>query len=287
MFTGGLAACAQTSEKAALSPLEELDDVLAPVAAAGALRRAGGGHFKATTTFEVHPRQPGPAYDPERDAVTTDTELWMDKDGHYRLLETNDRDGGREVVLSGKELALGLRHGKLIKRNAREPEPTRYLEEALGGPWAAWELMRRFASVERVETPGPVGSSRLYRVKKADSSRATRGSLEEATPLRRWRDTVTFESLGGEVRLDSPTGIVLAARLEGRFSLVRDGTPLDGTVRVQTKLEEIGAVPPIDPPVPPVAEELRSRQRTILEERALLGRTATDSPAVPGPKRTR
>ena len=29
----------------------------------------------------------------------------------------------------------------MIRRPAEEPEPTRLLEEALGGPWAAWDLL--------------------------------------------------------------------------------------------------------------------------------------------------
>ena len=37
--------------------------------------------------------------------VTTTTDVWVDKTGNYRFREQNDRDGGREVMLHGRELA--------------------------------------------------------------------------------------------------------------------------------------------------------------------------------------
>ena len=64
----------------------------------------------------------------------------VDRAGNYRFREENDRDGGREVVLYGRELAVALRYGKMIRRVAEEPEPSRMLEEALGAPWAVFEL---------------------------------------------------------------------------------------------------------------------------------------------------
>jgi hypothetical protein len=90
-----------------------------------------------------------------------------------------------------------------------------------------------------------------------------------AGPLQRWRGTTVVESLSGEARLDRATGALLALTLDARFGLSRDGTPLAGQISVQTRLAELGAVAVV---APPIADELRPRQRTILEERALLGR---------------
>jgi hypothetical protein len=64
--------------------------------------------------------------------------------------------------------------------------------------------------------------------------------------------------------------VLTSANLEARFTLRRDGAPLSGLIRVNASIEGRGRVDPISPPP---AEELNVRQRTILEERALLGRS--------------
>ena len=243
----------------ATAPAEALDAALTPAAAVAALRRAGGGHLHAVTTFKVSPQSPPADYVPELDAVTTTTDLWMDSSGQFRLVELNDRDGGREVVFTGRELAVSLRYGKMIRRSAQEPEPTHLLEEALGGPFATWDLARPWA---RVAGAGP------FTIALAGAVAPPRPGDAE-TPLRKWRDTVKVGSLGGEVKVDPATHALLAARLEAQFSLTRDGAPFVGLARAEATLSDVGRVAAI---TPPQSEELRPRQRTIVEERALLGR---------------
>jgi hypothetical protein len=255
---------------------EELDTALLPAAVARALRRAGGGHFHASNTFDV-----APGTDPERpegprDAVTTTTDIWIDRAGQYRMIENNDRDGGREVVLYGRDLAVGLRYGKLVRRSAREPEPSELLEQGLGGPWAAWEIARRFADVDRREDLATGSRTLLYRMSKASEPRAVKAVFGAGSPLRQWRESVAVDSLSGAVRLDPNLGFI-SARMEVSFSLQRDGKPLRGLIRQEAFVRDWGRVPPI---APPQAESLEPRQRTILEERALLGR-AGPSVAVP------
>jgi hypothetical protein len=258
----GAARCGGKAPPAPPAPAEALEAALAPTAAVSALRRAGGGHVHAVTTFKIAPQQPSPEYAPELDAVTTTTDLWMDPAGQFRLLEQNDRDGGREVFLTGRDLAIALRYAKMIRRPAQEPEPTRILEEALGGPFATWELGRRFARVEHADPKARAS----FRVSLGD--KPARPEPEPA-PLRRWRDTVAVSGLQGEVKVDPTSGALLRVRLETTFSLVRDGVPFTGIAKVEASLDEMGKVPPI---APPQADELRTRQRTIVEERALLGR---------------
>ncbi len=271
----GLAACAlacgRSPDSEASGPEEEIENALNPSLLARALARGGGGQYRAVTTEEVT----GPP-DPERPpgentngALTTNTNLWMDRIGHYRMVESNDGDGGREVILHNRQLAVALRYGKLIRRPAHEPEPTRFLEEALGGPWTAWEIARRFADVKRTEDPAT--AQIVYTLSKAAVPRAVRGGFESASPLRKWRETIALQSLRGEVRLEKATGFLVSARLEARFTARRDGVPLSGLVRADANVRDRGRVAPISPPP---AEELNVRQRTILDERALIGRAA-------------
>jgi hypothetical protein len=264
-----VAGCGKSGDRASLAPAEQMEATLRPVALAAALKQLPSGHFSGTTLFRVAPasRKPG-----DDDAITTKTELWLDRHGQYRLVESNDHDGGREVVLYGRELSVAIKPGKMIRRAAQEPEPTRLLEEAVGGPWAAWETVRRFATVERA----PDGTG--LRVSRSAKAQPVAASFAEATPLRRWRDTVSVQSLEGEVKLDPKSGLVSAFDLKARFTATReDKVALVGEIAVSTRLDAVGKTPVI---TAPVAEALPQRQRTILEERALLGSST-------GPKEAR
>jgi hypothetical protein len=241
-----------------------LEGALEPAAIAKALRRAGGGHYHAVTTLQIDTPIQGQA--PLRDAVTTTTDLWLDKLGHYRLLETNDRDGGREVIKHDKDLAVALRYSRMIRRPLEQAEATRFLNEALGGPAAAWEVARRFAEVSRQDD----GKASAYEVKKADEPQSVKADFESGSPLQKWRETVNVETLAGQVRLDDTSFAPLKGHLEVKFTLGRDGVAMNGLVRVDATVDGLGQTPPVEPPH---ADELPIRQRTVLEERALLGRT--------------
>jgi hypothetical protein len=258
-------ACGRSPESEEGGPDDEIEAALNPALLARSLQKAGGGHYKAVTTQEMSPAVEKGASEPNLQALTTTTNLWMDRIGHYRMVETNDQEGGREVILHNRQLAVQLRYGKLIRRPAHEPEPTRFLEEALGGPWMAWEIARRFADVKRTEDPR--AQVVVFTLSKAAVPRSVRGGFESASPLRKWRETIALQTLRGEVRLDKATGMLSSARLETRFSLRRDGVPLTGAIRVEASLLDRGRGPAISAPP---AEELPVRQRTILEERSLL-----------------
>ena len=169
---------------------EELETALTPGTLALSLKRTGGGHFHAVTTFEISPGENPEKPEGPVETIVTTTDLWMDRTGQYRMAEKNDKDGGREVVLHGRELALGLRYGRMIKRTAREPEPTRMLEEALGGPWAIWEMARRFAEVDRREDQSTGTKTVLFPLQKADSPQPVKAGFGATSPLRQWRDSV-------------------------------------------------------------------------------------------------
>jgi hypothetical protein len=254
-----VAGCGRSGDGSSVRPAEELEAALRPPALAGALKKLPGAHLLGSTTFRV-----GPAdrkVEDGDDAITTKTELWLDRHAQYRLVESNDREGAREVVLFGHDLAVAIKPGKMIKRAAQEPEPTRLLEEAVGGPWAAWETVRRFATVER--------AGEVLRLGRSAKALSVAASFAETTPLRRWRDTISVQSLEGEVRLDPKSGVPLAFDLKARFTATReDKVALAGELTVSTRVDGVGHTPVI---AAPVAEVLPQRQRTILEERALLG----------------
>ena len=256
------AGCGRTKGPASLPPMEALDAALVPAAFVAQLRRAGGGHFHATALFRADvasadSRDGKPVSPP---AVTTTTDLWLDKAGNFRLAETNDQDGGRDIVRVGGDLAVALRYGKLVRHPAQDAECSRYLGEALGAPWAAWELVRRQVKVD--------GGQGAFRLQLGERLVEPAPALPASEGLRKWRDSVLVKTLEGEARLDGAGQLPLTFTCKARFAATRDGTPIAGEVAVTAVLDQIGSVPEV---VMPEAETLSLRQRTVLEERALLG----------------
>jgi hypothetical protein len=242
-------------------------EAVRPAFFAQALRKLGGAHYHATLHYSVG--RPGAA----PLAVTTTTDLWLDRTGNYRLREENDRDGGREVILTGRELAVALRYGKMIRRIAEEPEPSRMLEEGLGAPWAAFEVSASRMHVDKhpETTAGDlVGGARAtsYTLSLGDGS-----AVKPPAPalplagLRAWRSNATIEALSGHLVVDDATGALLAADLKSTFQARGDAGPEQGSIEVHAALTDVGSTATIEKPA---AEELSLRQRTVPEAHALL-----------------
>jgi hypothetical protein len=261
----------------------DLGEALRPDFFAKALRKLGGAHFHGTARFTVGGSGAGTP-------VTTTTDVWLDRAGNYRLREENDQDGGREVILYGRELAAALRYGKMIRRVAEEPEPSRLLEEALGAPWAAFELCAPAARISRTgeERIGGVKAS-VYELALADGGAkpARAGSvanLRPATGLRAWRKDATIQAVQGRAVVDDSTGAVVRADINVRFAAKDPGGPVTGTAEVHAELSEIANTPAIVRPEAPQAEELAFRQRIVPEQRELM-RGLPQAPASTGARR--
>lgn len=265
-----LGACGSKKNAAARSPIETLDAVLAPDALAASLQKAGGGHFHAIALFRIEAssqadaKQGKPASPP---AVTTMTDVWIDRAGNFRLLETNDQDGGREIVRVGREIAVGLRYGKLVKRSSQDVESAGFLAEALGGPRTAWEVVR--AQVEAKSAGGRIELGVGHKV-------VLPPGFSSSGPLQKWRDSIDLKSLVGSVSLNGqlPTSFECTASFRAR----RDHLALEGEVAVSATIDQLGQVADV---TMPDADTLHVRQRTILEEKALLG--GLRGSARPGP----
>ena len=268
LLVAALSGCGQAKRDGIVAPDQELETAIQPAALVSGLRRLSGAHFHATAAFRVSAATAPDAGG--RDAITTTTDLWIDKQGNFRLAESNDQDGGREVVRVGSELAVALRYGKLMRRPAQDPEPQRFLEEGVGAPSAAWDTVRRFVEVV------PAGS-RAFHLSKAAHERPAPAA---ATALRKWRETVDVQTLAGDARLDASGGLQ-AFSLNTRFRAIRDGSTIEGEIAVAASVDQVVA-----PVTMPAAETLQARQRTILDERALLGGLGGRTPPLqPPPKK--
>jgi hypothetical protein len=265
-LAASLSGCSRTKPGQALPVEQRLDAAVQPAALVASLRRLSGGHFHATAMFRVSPA--GAPDAGGKEAITTTTDLWLDQQGNFRLVESNDQEGGREVVRVGPDLAVALRPGPLMKRPAQDPEPQRFLEEAVGQPFAAWDTVGRFVEIA-------AAGEGVFKLSAAANPHPAAG---ETTPLRKWRETIEVQTLSGEARIDA--GGLQAFALNARWKATREAVPIEGEIGVTAKLDQVGAVPPV---IMPAAETPALRQRTILEERALLtglgGRTPPPAPS--------
>jgi hypothetical protein len=254
-------------------------EAVRPEALASALRRLGGAHYHATLQMKAGRPGAAPA------AVTTTTDVWLDRTGNFKVHEDNDRDGGRDVVLYGRELAVALRYGKMIRRVAEEPEPTRLLEQALGEPWAAFEVAAPRLRV-RAEGPELVGGARAtrYSLSLGDGKPAP-AAVPRLYGLRAWRAGASVGAIDGRALVDDATGALMAIDLKVEFQSQTDAGPEQGSIEVHAALSDVASTPAI---ARPPAEELVLRQRTVPEERELLRGLAEPNqhgPAAPREKR--
>ena len=93
-------------------PAAAVDTAIRPERFAQSFRKLGRAHFRGIARFDAAPD------DAPMESVTTETDIWIDDRGNWRLVELNNKDGGREIVLHGRELAVALRYGKMIRRSA-------------------------------------------------------------------------------------------------------------------------------------------------------------------------
>jgi hypothetical protein len=246
-------------------PAAAVDAAVRPERLADALRKLGRAHYHGTATFTAGPDGTNP------DGVTTDTDVWIDDRGSWRLVEINDKDGGREIVLHGRRLAVALRYGKMIRRPAEDPEPARLLEEGVGAPFAAWDLLRDVVTVDDFGD-GNVGGRKVHTYKLTKTRRPVEPGALDPADRRSWRRTVVPEEVNGTVVVDDGTGLALMTDIKARYTMRRpgpgSGTPMHGTINVSTAVDAIGTSPVI---VPPDSEDLVVRQRTVPEEKAMLG----------------
>jgi len=263
LVAAALWGCGAKQSAASRSALENLDDAISPAKLAVELGKLGGGHVHATATFHADsaPAHGADGTKPASPAtITTTTDLWLDKHGNYLLVEENDQDGGRIVARVGGEVGVALRYGKMIRRPATNAESIRYLTEALGAPWSAWEIARR-----QVEVEGTQGS---YRFRLSPRRSVLPPGFPSAEGLRKWRDSAVVKSLVGQAALD-PTGRALVGfACKVAYQATRDEVAIEGSLDVSLTVEQLGTAADV---VLPTSEPLLTRQRTILEEKALLG----------------
>ena len=120
-------------------------------------------------------------------------------------------------MLYGRELSVALRYGKMIRRVAEEPEPSRLLEEALGAPFAVFDLVARKARVARAGNE-LVGGARatVFELQPSDGRR--RGERRRSTGCASGGTTASIDALQGRMVVDDATGALVRCDLTAKFT---------------------------------------------------------------------
>src|SRR5205814_10500690 len=118
-------------------------------------------------------------------------------------------------------------YGRMIRRVAEEPEPSRLLEEGLGAPFAAYELC---AARLEAAGAGPVaGGATGYALALGTGAVTPKPRLPFAGP-RAWRGAAVIDALSGRAVVDDASGALLAFDLTATFEAKGESGPEQGTV---------------------------------------------------------
>ncbi len=133
----------------------------------------------------------------------------------------------------------------MIRRVAEEPEPSGLLEEALGAPWAAFELAAPRMHVERTgdDLVGGARATELHAVAAATARPSSR--RRPALPLaglRAWRGTASIETLSGPRGRRRRHRRAADGRSDGDIPGKRgDAGPEQGAVEVHASLTDVAS----------------------------------------------
>ena len=215
LAVAGSGGCKGDGPRVLTRPAAVVDGAVRPDRFAPALLKLGAAHYRGVARFEA-----GPDGSP-MEAVTTETDVWLDDHRNWRLVELNDKDGGREIVLHGRDLSVALRYGKMIRRAAEDPEPQHLLEEGIGAPFAGWELLRNVTTVDDFGGENRAGRKvHVYKLTKAPTIADNTGVTADSD-RRAWRRTVVADVVDGAFVVDELTGLPLQVDLRARYSMRR------------------------------------------------------------------
>jgi hypothetical protein len=169
----------------------------------------------------------------------------------------------------------------MIRRIAEEPEPSRLLEEALGAPFAVFDLVARKARVTRAGTDVVGGAkATVFELQPSDGAGSEPGP--PVAGLRKWRSNASIDAVAGRIVVDDATGALVRCDLTAKFATTEAGEkPVQGNVEVHTVLSDVASTQPIQKPA---AEDLAMRQRTLPEQRELLRGLGQARPAAEPPR---
>ncbi len=234
-----------------------LSAALTPHARVGEL--LGAHSFRGKSTVEVREG------DSVVDSLSTETSIELAADGQYHAVSKNSKDYGREVIFADDYLYLAPRYSKFHRRRPENPdEPAEIRGQMYGELGAHLELVA--GGIAAAESGQKTVSGRAARVFGIAKSARPGPAKSEVLRQRRWRESITVDSVAGEIALDAETGVPLAGTLEATVSFRRDNRSFTMSFSVEHGIAGIGEPVTVTAPLEDrwVATPTRSRE---VEER--------------------
>ena len=134
------------------------------------------------------------------------------------------------MVLYGRELSVALRYGRMIRRVAEEPEPSRLLEEAAGRAVRGLRARRAQGARRARRATELVGGARatVFELRPGDAAPSDVRARRRSTGLRKWRNAASIDALSGRVVVDDATGALVRCDLTAKFATAGDPKPVRG-----------------------------------------------------------
>lgn len=217
------------------------------------------------------------------DELSDHTSIDIDADGGVKAVLLNSRDYGREAIFSRGTMYLRPRFGKYHKRPPVDPdEPGRIRDDIYGTLGAYFEpLARRAELTDAGKTTVRGRPARLIKIKTAPEPRK---APAQPHTQRKWREVAAVDSVTGEVSLDSETGVVLSAVLEGELRFTREGRKLAMKLSVTHDISSVGKVAKVTAPADQETVATYERSKEFDERESLLRGIAPPSRRAPTPQ---
>ena len=192
----------------------------------------------------------------------------LDAKGNFHAQVDNSKEYGRDIYLVDGWLYQRPRYGKFHRRRpVDDGEPARIRSEVFSTVFATLDVLS--PAVALADGGEVTLAGRKGRLVKLSRAREPRKPPRQTLTQRKWRESAVVSDVSGELVLDSKTGVVLRAAIQGALSFQRDGRSFEMRLEARHELGTFGSVEEVAPPAPELVV-VDGEQRHELDERDFL-----------------
>ncbi len=189
----------------------------------------------------------------------------LDAKGNFHAQVDNSKEYGRDVYLVDGWLYQRPRYGKFHRRRpVDDSEPARIRTEVFSTIGATLDLLSPGAAL--ADGGEVTVAGRKGRLVKLTRAREPHKPPKQTLTQRKWRESAVVGDVNGELVLDTKTGVILRAAIQGALSFQRDGRSFEMRLEARHELGTFGSVEEVAPPAPELVV-VDGEQRHELDER--------------------
>ena len=175
----------------------------------------------------------------EIETLTEETSIELTAGGDLHALYKNSKDYGREAFSVAGTIWVRPLFGKFHRRPPTAPEEADEIADEIYGTFGADIDL----CASEIAFAGPAEATTVAG-RPAERVRLQKGPARprppQSAPEKAWRDTVSVDSLTGEVALDRETGALLAGTLTARVSFARAGQRFSMDLKATHEISDVG-----------------------------------------------